>query len=670
MAKVAMKYAEIIAPVERAKDLFDCLQVRSVMEIKQLEDIDGLSYFETGPVIASIEKYLDTAQTALEIIDKYAPAKSSLLDSLKGLPEISEGDYLKKAEEADEILGICLKICNAEKEISEDKALISRSQAAIDAVEPWLRLDVPMQYKGTETTKAIIGTLPDDYTAEKLRIALAAHLEGEERYECEIVSHVADRSCVFILAHKEAYEKVLSALRSLEFAYPSDPTKHAPEVRYGRMTNKIAEARAEIESDTALIKELAASRDDIKFACDWFTIKRDRYKALESTSAGNSVVAFGGYIPADISETLSKELESRFSAAVEVRDPPDEDDFPVLLRNRPFAAAVEPITEMYALPDKNDIDPNPVMSIFYYILFGLMLSDAGYGLLMAIGCGIAKFKFKVTGKLRKTVDMYFWCGIATVFWGVLFGSFFGDIIPRISAEFFGKTLVVPWAADTPGSIALWFEPVNDPMKLLCYSFLFGIIHLFFGLGCAFVKMWKQGNKSGAIFDCVPVFLLILGIVPIGAGILNVSVPAALTTAGKYLAIAGGVLVVLTAGRSSKNIVGKLGLGLYGLYNTASGWLSDILSYSRLLALGLCTGVIATVVNTLGCIPSNKIVKAGMLTAVFIFGHTVNMAINLIGTYVHTNRLQYVEFFAKFYEGGGRSFTPLKTNTKYYKVKED
>jgi V/A-type H+-transporting ATPase subunit I len=130
------------------------------------------------------------------------------------------------------------------------------------------------------------------------------------------------------------------------------------------------------------------------------------------------------------------------------------------------------------------------------------------------------------------------------------------------------------------------------------------------------------------------------------------------------------MLVLTAGRDSKNIVGKLGIGLYGLYNTASGWLSDILSYSRLLALGLCTGVIATVVNILGTIPDDKAVKLIMLIPVFIFGHVVNMAINLIGTYVHTNRLQYVEFFSKFYEGGGRSFTPLKANTKYYKVRED
>ncbi|MBR6702864.1 MAG: V-type ATP synthase subunit I, partial [Clostridia bacterium] len=604
MAKVKMKSVEIVAPVETAKDLFDYLQMKSVVEIRQLEDIEGIDRFETSQMVMRIDKYRDTAGTALEILDKYVPAKSSLLDALKGLPVMTEKEYLDRSDMADEYLGVCLKICNAEKSIVENKSYITRCRAAADAVKPWLPLDVPMQFKGTENCRAVVGTLPGDYTADSLRIALAAYLEGEERYECEIVSRSADRSCLFALAHNEAYDAVLSALRSLGFAYVSDPTKHPPQVRFDRMNREIESAQAQIDDDIARIKELSPERENIKYAYDWFTVRRDKYEALDKASVGDSFVAFGGYVPAQAADTLASEIEERFCAAVEISEPADEDDAPVLLRNRPFTAAVEPITEMYAMPGREDIDPNPVMSIFYYVFFGLMLSDAGYGLLMAIGCGIAKFGFKVKGRLRKTVDMYFWCGLATVFWGVLFGSFFGDIIPRISAEFFDKTLVVPWAADTPGSIALWFEPVNDPMKLLCYSFLFGIIHLFFGLGCAFVKMWKQGNKTGAVFDCVPVFLLILGIVPIGAGILNVTVPAILTTIGKYLAIAGSVLIVLTAGRSSKNIAGKLGIGLYGLYNTASGWLSDILSYSRLLALGLCTGVIATVVNTLGCIPSN------------------------------------------------------------------
>ena len=147
-------------------------------------------------------------------------------------------------------------------------------------------------------------------------------------------------------------------------------------------------------------------------------------------------------------------------------------------------------------------------------------------------------------------------------------------------------------------------------------------------------------------------------------------PQTLTAIGKYVALVGAVLTVLTSGRSAKNIIGKLGGGLYGLYNTASGYLGDILSYSRLLALGLSTGVIATVINLLGTMPGNKIAKLILFIGVFLLGHTANIAINLIGTYVHTNRLQYVEFFSKFYEGGGRSFTPLKADTKHFRFKEE
>lgn len=666
-----MKYLEVAAPMDKAKDLMEYLQNRSVMEIKQLDETEGLTTFETAQLVVTITKFRDTAQTALKILGKYAPVKTSMLAGLVGPPEISKSEYDKRAEKVDGLLSVCREICSSEKTIGDNAAAVSRYRAGMDALEPWLTLDLSMKYAGTTTTDAFIGTLPADYTADSLEIALSPYLEGKDKFECEVVSHARDRSCIFVVCHKECSAEMLSALRTMGFAYPADPTKHPPKVRYERLQKQIDDANALSEQLKEKIKGYASLKEDIGFVYDWFAIKCAKYEALDKVSAGNAVVAFGGYVPVGETQTLVDEIENNFSAAAFVRDPTDDEDVPVLLHNRPFAAAVEPITEMYSLPGKADIDPNPVMCFFYYMLFGIMLSDAGYGLIMAVACGIAKFKYKVKGKMKKTVDMYWWCGLATVFWGALFGSWFGDFIPRIATEFFHKTIdisgVIPWAQ--PNSIALWFEPVNDPMKLMLYSFLFGIIHLFFGLGCSFVKMWKAGNKVGAICDCIPVYLLILGIAPLGAGII-IDVPQTITDIAKYLALAGAVLIVLTAGRSSKNIVAKLGLGLYGLYNTASGWLSDILSYSRLLALGLCTGVIATVVNTLGCIPQNPVVKAILMFVVFIVGHTVNMAINLIGTYVHTNRLQYVEFFSKFYEGGGRAFTPLKATTKYYQVKED
>ncbi|HBB72008.1 MAG TPA: V-type ATP synthase subunit I, partial [Ruminococcus sp.] len=259
-----------------------------------------------------------------------------------------------------------------------------------------------------------------------------------------------------------------------------------------------------------------------------------------------------------------------------------------------------------------------------------------------------------------TLTMFRNCGISTVIWGALFGSWFGDIVQVVGREFFNKEV---------GSIALWFEPISDPIKLLLFSFGIGILHLFLGVGVSAKMSWDQGKKLDAVLDSLPIYLLITGVAPLGASVLA-DVPAPLMNAGKYLALAGLALLLVTAGRTSKSIPGKFFGGLYALYNTATGWLSDILSYSRLLALGLATGSIAGVVNLIGTMPENKVIKLILLIIVFIGGHTANLAINLLGAYVHTDRLQFVELFSKFYTGGGREFDPLTVKTQYIKFKEE
>ena len=128
-------------------------------------------------------------------------------------------------------------------------------------------------------------------------------------------------------------------------------------------------------------------------------------------------------------------------------------------------------------------------------------------------------------------------------------------------------------------------------------------------------------------------------------------------------------IIFTSGRESKNWGKRLLKGLYGAYGVTS-YLSDILSYSRLLALGLATSVISTVFNQLGSMLGNSIPGIILFILVFLIGHTLNLAINALGAYVHTNRLQFVESFGKFYEGCGKKFIPFAVHTKYFKVKED
>ena len=201
------------------------------------------------------------------------------------------------------------------------------------------------------------------------------------------------------------------------------------------------------------------------------------------------------------------------------------------------------------------------------------------------------------------------------------------------------------------------------------SFLIGIMHLFLGVAVKGAMLWKEGKRIDALCETIPIYLTILGVMPTGAGIF-MEVPAILSQIGSYVMLVGVALLILTGDRSGKNVFARLFGGLYTLYNAATGWLGDILSYSRLLALGLATGSIAGVVNLICAMPGNLVLKAITLLVVGTAVHVANLAINLLGAYVHSDRLQFVELFSKFYEGGGRAFAPLKANTKNFRFEKE
>ena len=276
---------------------------------------------------------------------------------------------------------------------------------------------------------------------------------------------------------------------------------------------------------------------------------------------------------------------------------------------------------------------------------------------------------RMAKNMRKSIKLFFWCGISTLVWGVLFGGYFGDVVDVVSETFFGHKVTIP---------ALWFVPLNDPMRLLLYSMLFGLIHLFTGLALKGYMCIREGRYVDFLCDCVLWFLLLLGLVgmllptELFAGIAGQQIvfPEALKAATKWMAIIGAVGIVLMSGRANKNFGVRIALGAYDLYGMTS-WLSDVLSYSRLLALGLATGVIASVINTMAAMVGDGVVGAILFSIIFLVGHTLNLAINVLGAYVHTNRLQFVEFFGKFYEGGGKAFTPFcAAQTKYIQFKEE
>ncbi len=657
MAKVKLQSFQILALLTESKKLMDFLQRTGVAELHNAEN-EALIKHSTSETVTEFQRKSEVAEKAFRILERTCEIKKSILQKFSDYREIDYSEYKLISDKSDEIYETAELIISLGEKITEYRNEISKEKSLSDYYSSWLSLDIPLGSKRTANTNIFVGSFKKQLTKERLMSLIEERNPELTDVEAEVVHSEKMLTNAVFMCHKSHSEELLSVLSGLGFYVPEKmPMKTADKAK-AECESRISELLQKIEDTENEMNDYKDNYENIRFLYDFYIAEADKYKAVENTGTTEKTVYITGYVPAKYGEELKFELERRFTAEMVLSVPDYEnEDVPVLIENRSFAAGVESITNMYSPPSNKDVDPNPVMSFFYYAFFGLMLSDAGYGLLMVLAMIFAKYKLKVRGSMKKTCDMYLYCGISTVFWGTLFGGWFGDLIPTIMKNFMG--------IENPPSLALWLEPMNDTMDLLMYSMLFGVVHLLAGLLIRFYMLVKEKNYLGAVFDVIPVMLFAVGFAISGASFIF-TVPDVIKPYGTILLAVGSVLIVLTAGRSSKNILGKLGGGLYALYNAASGYLGDILSYSRLLALCLVTGVIANVVNLLGAMPGNIII----FIIIFIVGHTINIAINLIGTYVHTNRLQYVEFFSKFYEGSGRTFTPLKINSKFFTIRED
>lgn len=657
MAKVKLMHFEIVSLLSESKKIVEYLQKTGAVEFDNTENEELIKY-KTTAIVSQMTKKQEAVRRAYEILEEHADIKKSFLDSFSDCKEIEYNDYKLLTDKSEELFLKCGEILALWDKITEKQNEIISQKTLIDYYIPWASLDIPMASKRTVCTNIFVGTFKNEYTKQEIYELIKKKAPELDDVEIEIVSTQKMLTCAVFMCHQSSGEALGKALRELGFVIPDKIAAKLPEKASEDCREKIKELEAEIAEIKTQIGAYCTYYNELRFLSDYFAAQIEKYKAVENAASTRMTFYVRGYVPKQVSEDIKFEIENTFKAHMELTEPDYEnEDVPVLIKNSSFAAGVESITNMYSPPSNKDVDPNPVMSFFYYAFFGLMLSDAGYGLLMVIFSLVAKKKLKVSGNMKKTADMILYCGISTIFWGAMFGGFFGDLIPTVCTTFLGMTSVP--------SLAIWMEPMNNSIELLLYCFLFGIIHLFAGLLIRFYMLLRDKNYFGAVCDTIPVMVFVVGFAIVGAGFFT-TVPDNISSMGTKILAVGAVLIVLTAGRSSKNIIGKLGGGLYGLYNAASGYLGDILSYSRLLALSLVTGVIANVINLLAAMMGNIV----FFIIIFLFGHTVNIAINLIGTYVHTSRLQYVEFFSKFYEGSGRTFTPFKINSKFFRIKEE
>ena len=669
MAIVEMRRLSIYSTKNNRKKILEFLQEIGAMEIDEIQsDEVPFEKMDTSGERIRFQKIADEFDHVIELLSKYDDSKKPLLNLENDV--ITPEEFREIEKNRRKYYSQAKDVLELERSIFESKATITRKQNKIATLSPWSKLDIPLNSEKTKTTKILIGTFPDIISEERLAEIISNGLGDDIPVTSEILYSENQITNVCVVAHNSVADQVEENMRSCGFSKLPFLSHRIPVKAIEKRENDIVIEEKNIEEAEEKIKGYVDLIPKFKIASDYFRTRSEKYRVLGTLPQSNKVFFLQGWVEAAQAESISKLLEEKYGAVVEIEQ--DDEAAPIKLHNNHFSEASEGVLESYGLPTHGRVDHTFVMSLFYVFFFGMMLSDAGYGIIMALGCAIVLLKFpRMASGTNKMLRLFFWCGLSTTFWGFMFGGFFGDAIDVIAHTFFG----VP--ETTQVLKPLWFAPLENPMRLLIWCMLFGMIHLYAGLGMKGYEYLKNKDIVGFISDVLAWYMFVTGLVlmllptQIFASIaqMEFNFPDWLGILSKVITIAGMAIIILMSGRANKNWGLRIALGAYDIYGV-TGWLSDVLSYSRLLALGLATGVIASVINSMAIMQGKTVIGVIVFILVFIVGHTLNIAINLLGAYVHTNRLQYVEFFGKFYDAGGEPFRPFKTNNKYIEIKED
>lgn len=581
---------------------------------------------------------------AVELLGKYAPAKKPLLSAK---PETDSDAILDDStlpqmlETADEIIG-------RDERIRRITAEESRMRGQIESLSPWLELDYPLACPGTEKCSVVLGGIP---AAIDIGSAEAALNDAVEEAALVRVDSDKDQHYLALIALKEELPAALDSLREFGFAIASfsgmDGTaKECTE----RLNGELKRLAGEKEAAAKEIWDQRVHREELELSADRLNAKIACAEAEDRMYGMDSTIVLQGWALAKKVPELEKCLE-KYDCAWELSDPDPEEypDVPVKLTNNKITNGLNMVTNMYSLPAYDGVDPNPLMAPFFILFYGLMMADMGYGLLMIIAAVVAMKKIKPHAGTLSFCQLLLWGGISTFVMGFLTGGFFGDALAQI-----GKILGKP---DGWGELWCLFNPMNDSMMVLIGAMVLGLIHLNTGMVISVVEKVKKGDAESAIWEEGSLWVILIGIIFM---VLDIG-----SIAGVPLVLVLGCLMLFYGGSREAKGFGKVTSVFSTLYNTLTGWFGDILSYSRIMALMLAGSVIATVFNTIGGIANNLV----LFIIVFIIGHALNFALNLLGCYVHDLRLQCLEYFGKFYKDGGKAFDPLAINTKYYDITE-
>ena len=653
-----MKAVRIIALKKNRKRLLEHLQDSSLIHVRHTDECEsGFERTDTSAQLQQFERNAALTAQALKILDGAAPEKKGLLSSFKGRREVEPEEIGKLAAQSVKVIGICNKICDLDKQAADYAAERIRLRTAMAQLEPWKDLDIPMNTPDTAHSAVFIGSFPKLVDNRILSETLAQEAPNLI-FDYEIIYSSSAVSCAVIITPKRQKELADNALRTMGFSKPLNPTSRTPSVKSGRLKEKYDDMLEKIEKAKEQISTYAKYRELISDMQDYFILRSEKYKVIAELDQTNHVFILNGFIP-EVDMNKLEEICTRAAPECVLEFEEAGDEAPVKLKNNAFAEPAESIVTMYSPPSHKDVDPTPVMAFFFYFFFGMMFSDAGYGVLMIIATTIALKVFRPDKKMRNNLKLFQYCGVSTVIWGLIFGSIFGDAPAVVYKLFTGNEItmqqLLPWPI---------LDTQKDALTIMILSIGLGLVHVLVGMGCKFYVCLKEKDYAAAFFDTGLWMTMLVGFAILAAGI---AAGQTLIYIGAGIAIDSAAGLILTQGRGKKNIFARLIGGVASLYDITS-YISDLLSYSRLLALGLTTGVMAQVFNMLSTLMGTNVFGIIFMIVIFLVGHAITIGLNALGSYVHTMRLQYVEMFSKFYEGGGKAFESFSLKTKNFKIK--
>ncbi|MBR4196495.1 MAG: V-type ATP synthase subunit I [Synergistaceae bacterium] len=664
MGVARLKKAELYYHKSIHEQIAAALQETGACQIISSAEENHSRPADVEALISRNDEYLaDVRYLSRTLTPHYVDPVPALDRMLGERPEVTMTELADLAAKTD-LKAVCDKTRAVEHETGDNRLKLSdaRNTALILSSLEFFPYPLSAITEGTKTLTGVVGTVKPG-NVSGLKAALGDFSKYRDDSELIIAPYDEKTTDIFaaLIYSRSIEDEIREVCAKNGFTpveVPATLTGTYDEEKE-RLAGEISALEAkEIELDERLKALAEENVPTVQKLSDYYNSLSARYNGTAMSDETDSVMLTRFWLPADRADEIRAKIEA-ISTDVELvlSDPAPDEEPPSLLANGSTVRPFNILTELYSSPKYRGIDPTPLLAPFFWVFFGMCLGDAGYGIVVF---GLILFVFrkykKIAPGVKDFITLFLFCSVSTFIYGVISGSFFGNFIDAF----------LPPLVPMKNALML-VDPMTNPMQVLGISLLLGVVHLMFGLLISAYDKLRNGEIIDAIGEKISWFFFIVGLCLYGVG-LGGMLPPHFVQIGAAMAGLGAVIIFIYAGKGEPNYFKKVINGFLALYGSTS-YLGDILSYSRLLALGFGSAVIGMVINLLGGLAAD-IPYVGWFVAitVVIGGHIFSIAINILGSFVHPLRLQYVEFFGKFYSGGGEPFTPLTLSQEFVNVK--